>query len=53
MQQLNNAAGCRSRGPLESPISGPNLDPWAKAGGRGGACSVGSKEEESPRRVLQ
>ena len=28
--QLNNAAGYRSRGPLESSISSPNVDPLAR-----------------------
>ena len=44
VQQLNNIAGCRSRGPLETSNSGPYSRSMSKACGRRGAYSVGSKE---------
>lgn len=47
-----HTTGCRNRGPLENPISDPNLDPWARPAADKVCITWGpKKKKESEKRT--
>lgn len=52
MQQLNNAADCRSRGPLKSPIFGLDLDSLARRAVDEAHVTWGSKKKREFEKIV-